>query len=208
MTNLDIAHAAPDDATRDVALVAARAELVRMSTSLGAVRALSDAQLVDDAWFDEVDLAELVDGVATTIAAASGLDIVTTGDDPAYLRVWEDGVRLAVENLLRNATTHGSPSGAGSPTVTVTVDLARRSIVVNDGGPGIPDAERARLVLPFERGANTIEGGATRIEGTGLGLSFVDRVAAAHGGTLDLGRSPAGGLRAVLTLGPAVTVDR
>ena len=70
-------------------------------------------------------------------------------------------------------------------------------VAVADDGPGIPSAERARVLEPFARGS----GAAAR--GTGLGLAIVAQQAALHGGTLTLGDSELGGL-AVEVLLPAV----
>jgi two-component system sensor histidine kinase PhoQ len=58
---------------------------------------------------------------------------------------------------------------------------------VDDDGPGIPDEERAHVL---ERGVRLDE----RVPGQGLGLAMVRDLVAAYGGTLDLGRSPLGGL--------------
>ena len=71
---------------------------------------------------------------------------------------------------------------------------------VDDDGPGMADADAARA---GERGVRLDE----RTPGAGLGLSIVTDIAAAHGGSLRLARSPLGGLRADLTL-PAAGAGR
>jgi signal transduction histidine kinase len=60
--------------------------------------------------------------------------------------------------------------------------------VVDDEDAGIPEAEIARVLQPFARGATSGR------RGTGLGLALVDHVARVHRGTLILGRSAMGGL--------------
>ncbi|WP_043814432.1 sensor histidine kinase, partial [Rubrivivax gelatinosus] len=62
--------------------------------------------------------------------------------------------------------------------------------VVDDAGPGIPEAERERVFDRFYRR----DPGAG--EGSGLGLAIVRTIAARHGATVTLGDSPQGGLRA------------
>jgi signal transduction histidine kinase len=57
---------------------------------------------------------------------------------------------------------------------------------VVDEGPGIPPAERARVLDRFYRGLGTSAPGA------GLGLSIAARVAALHGARLALGEGPGG----------------
>jgi signal transduction histidine kinase len=71
-------------------------------------------------------------------------------------------------------------------TVTVRVGVLDDGVYVADDGVGIPEAERDRV---FERGHSTT---AT---GTGLGLAIVEKMAAAHGWTVAVSESDAGGAR-------------
>jgi len=102
-------------------------------------------------------------------------------------------LRRAIGNLIDNALRY-----AGEP-----VDVAARRegpqvvIEVLDRGPGIPPGEAERLKRPFTR-LDEARGGRG---GSGLGLAIVDRVARAHGGRLELGPRPEGGLAARLILG-------
>ena len=99
----------------------------------------------------------------------------------------------AVQNLVGNAARHGSR-------VLLTVRLTAKwlAFVVEDDGPGIPEADRARAMQPFTR----LEAARTQAEGgasVGLGLSIALDVARSHGGSLELGESAdLGGLRATL----------
>jgi two-component system, OmpR family, sensor histidine kinase PrrB len=110
----------------------------------------------------------------------------------AAVEGWPEGVRLVADNLLANAALHGRPGGR------VAVELDRRDgqvvLRVDDDGPGVPPAERARVLEPFARGAHA------SADGTGLGLAIVAQQAALHGGTLTLGEAPLGGLRAEVRL--------
>jgi len=67
-------------------------------------------------------------------------------------------------------------------------------IHVDDNGPGIAPADRARVVERFERGS--------RAPGSGLGLAIARQVAMAHGGSLAIDDSPLGGARLTLRLAP------
>jgi two-component system sensor histidine kinase PrrB len=191
MLNLDLARAERTDPH----LETARTDLDRMRTALDAVRRLSEADLIDARSFEAADVVDVVDqavGALASEARDTRIDLV--GPDRCPRRVWVDGLRLAVENLLRNALRHGRPP-AGTPAhivVTVTDDA---SIVVDDNGPGIAPADRARVVRAFERGS-------TSGPGSGLGLAFAQRVAALHGGDLEITDGPRGGARVVLQLGP------
>ncbi|WP_336135152.1 two-component system sensor histidine kinase NtrB [Natronomonas amylolytica] len=79
------------------------------------------------------------------------------------------GLRELFANVLRNAVDH-----AGAD-VTVRVDRTDDGFYIEDDGPGLADD----LEDPFERGAST------RPEGTGYGLAIVQRIANAHGWTVE-----------------------
>ncbi len=83
-----------------------------------------------------------------------------------------------VDNLIDNALRY-TPAG-GTVTVHTGCDNQTPYLSVEDTGPGIPDAERARVVERFYR----IPG--TQGEGSGLGLAIVKEVVDRHGGKLDI----------------------
>ena len=97
-----------------------------------------------------------------------------------------------LSNLIDNALRHGSGevevragrSGASSAQVSVL-----------DRGPGIPEAERARMLQPFQR-----IGSARTDPGSGLGLAIVDRIARLHGGRVLLEGREGGGLKVTVEL--------
>jgi signal transduction histidine kinase len=66
-------------------------------------------------------------------------------------------------------------------------------ITIEDDGPGIPEANRVDALQPWKRLDDSTPG-------TGLGLAIALDLLKVHNGTLDLGRSELGGLRATLTL--------
>jgi signal transduction histidine kinase len=74
------------------------------------------------------------------------------------------------------------------------VDSRETVLVVETGGPVFDQREVDRLARPFERL------GGERTGSSGLGLSIVAAVAAAHGGDLALLARPEGGLRVSVTL--------
>lgn len=115
---------------------------------------------------------------------------------PTLIDGWNDGIRLALDNLLDNAALHGTPDGRVD--VTVASDGTAVRVIVDDDGPGIPLDARRRMTQRFVRGDRP------RGHGSGLGLALVDQQARLHGGDLTLGDAPTGGLRATLTI-PTVT---
>jgi PAS domain S-box-containing protein len=96
-------------------------------------------------------------------------------------------VERIVENLLVNAAKH-TPADA-----TVWVRVRPRGagveLVVEDDGPGVPEAMRDTLFRPFERGPSA----SPHAPGVGLGLSLVSRFAELHGGRAWVEDRPGGG---------------
>jgi len=122
-------------------------------------------------------------------------------------------LREVLENLFRNAVEHGSTSNRPSADdsvehgstgsrpqaddsvehgggVTVEIESLDDGFYVADDGPGIPPGEREQA---FESGYTTAD------DGTGLGLTIVDRVADAHGWTVEATESESGGARFEIT---------
>jgi signal transduction histidine kinase len=133
---------------------------------------------------------EAVDLLALAAEEAAHFDLEVSGDavtlnaDPMLLR------RL-VRNLLENAQIHargatGLRVGRGDRHVT---------LVIEDSGSGVPDADRGRIFEPFYRAST-----ATQSSGAGLGLSIVRQIARAHGGSVEYETRPGGGSRFTVTL--------
>lgn len=97
---------------------------------------------------------------------------------PEPLWVWGDARTLeqVLINLLSNANRH-TPEG-GLVTASVTAGERYARFEVSDTGPGIPEAERARIFEPFYR----VRHAGTSVPGSGLGLAIAARdVEALHG---------------------------
>lgn len=128
------------------------------------------------------------------LADPKGVALDWTG--PGELEIGGDEalLRQMLGNLLDNAVRH-TPSGG-----QVRVDLAARpnevELAVTDTGNGIAAADRERIFARFVQ----LEGPGTSGQGAGLGLPIARAIAEAHGGTLALGRSDAGGSTFLATL--------
>lgn len=99
-------------------------------------------------------------------------------------------IQRATRNLISNGLRYGERAR-----VDVFESGGLCTIRIDDDGPGIPDAQIAAMMEPFQRGEasrNRATGGA------GLGLTLARAVAVQHGGTLKLSNRPEGGLRAEL----------
>ncbi|MFZ2017921.1 MAG: ATP-binding protein [Methyloceanibacter sp.] len=144
-----------------------------------------------------LDVAELYEPVAEE----RGLDLKAQAASSIFIHADRQLLGQAIANLIDNAIKYGAPDvngGAnGSPPEVVVSTHAKNGtaeIVVTDRGPGVPPAERERVLGRFVR----LE--ASRSEpGSGLGLSLVAAVARLHGGSLRLEDNEPG-LRVVLAL--------
>ena len=99
--------------------------------------------------------------------------------------------RRAAANVLSNALKFSRRGGDVEAAVRIEESNGTRWLVfrVADSGPGIPESVRDRLAQPYQRFA-----GSERVPGTGLGLTVVVTVAAAHGGCVSVEpRAAAGG---------------
>lgn len=97
-------------------------------------------------------------------------------------------IHRVVQNFVGNALRYARTQVVIS--FTVVGDVFR--IDVEDDGPGIPEADRARVFQPFTR----LDDSRTRASGGyGLGLSIVARIAYWHGGRARVGDSELGGAR-------------
>lgn len=85
-------------------------------------------------------------------------------------------LRILLRNLIDNAVRHTQPET--SVWVSITHQQGLACLSVNDNGPGIPEAELARVSERFYRPIGT------SASGSGLGLSIVNRIAEIHGASL------------------------
>jgi two-component system sensor histidine kinase GlrK len=114
-------------------------------------------------------------------------------------------VRLIMDNLLSNAVKF-TPRG-GTISIAARSERSQLVLEVIDSGPGIPAEERTRIFEAFYQG-KAPQGG--HVKGTGIGLSVVTEFVNAHGGSIQILESKAGGahFRVRLPLRQPVKVKR
>lgn len=106
---------------------------------------------------------------------------------PVQVIADETALSLLLRNLLENAVRYTPPGGR---ILVSTHSAPSPTLVVEDLGPGIPEAARARVFHRFHRELGT------GVEGSGLGLSIVHDIAVAHAARVRLDEAPSlGGLR-------------
>ena len=146
-----------------------------------------------------LDASELVQSVAELYEPAAeeaGLSLRVRTAPGLTVHGNRELIGQALANLLENALKYGVADGDAEKVVELAVEPAgeRVRFIVADHGPGISEADRARVLERFVR----LETSRTR-PGSGLGLSLAHAIVRLHGGTLRLDDNDPG-LRVVMDL--------
>ena len=117
---------------------------------------------------------------------------VSVRGEPAPASVQAASLRRVVSNLVNNALRYGTRAD-----VDVQAHADAVHIVIEDAGPGIPEAQLDAVMKPFYR----LESSRNRLTGgSGLGLYIARDLIARQGGVLTLANRAEGGLRATIRL--------
>jgi two-component system phosphate regulon sensor histidine kinase PhoR len=123
-----------------------------------------------------------------------GIELVDELVGDPFTSLDERAMEIAVINLIDNALKYAP--GSEDIVVRLKDESDRYLVSVSDSGPGIPQNQRRRIFERFVRGTETPEG--TR--GSGIGLSLVAQIAAAHDGRAWVEEAPTGGACFVFSL--------
>jgi signal transduction histidine kinase len=188
------------------ATIAESDELIRTFDALLMIARAESGQARDNMIeFDAAEIARDVGELYEPLADEKGLALKVDAPAASPVRGNRELVSQALANLVDNAIKYAKPNGGanGEPSEIVVGaggDGDRITLSVADRGPGIPEADRGRVVERFVR----LE--QSRSEpGSGLGLSLASAVARLHGGELKLEDNHPG-LRSIIALpraGPA-----
>jgi two-component system, OmpR family, sensor histidine kinase TctE len=155
----------------------------------------ADARTMQAQPMQRVDVKELCETILEQHLDAASRKHIDLGVDtqPVQVMGHEWLLRELLTNLVDNAVKY-TPEGG-----TVTIRCGRRGeqafVEVEDDGPGVPPAERPRILQRFYR----VQG--TQGEGTGLGLAIAEEIARVHHSHLLLAEGHAGrGLKVTLHL--------
>ncbi|MDI4665943.1 two-component sensor histidine kinase [Xanthobacter autotrophicus] len=146
---------------------------------------------------EEVRFDDLVEGVVAEVAEARR-PVRLAGTSPVAVRGRPLSLKRAVRNLIVNAATHG-----GGARVAVSAEAGRAVLIIEDDGPGIPEALMGQVFEPFFRVDPARQ---VSIPGAGLGLAIANEIVSRHGGRLTLANRPGGGLLQRVDL-PGVAVE-
>jgi len=104
-------------------------------------------------------------------------------DKPALVLGDDARLRQVLNNLLGNALVHTPPQSPVQVSLRTRNEQGRAVLEVSDRGPGLTEAEQAQVFERFYR----IDTARTRASGgSGLGLSIVQAIVAAHEGEVSL----------------------
>ena len=198
------------------ATIAESDDLIRTFDALLMIARAESGQARDNMTeFDAAEIARDVGELYEPLADENGLALKVEAPSAAPVRGNRELVSQALANLIDNAIKYAKPSGAINGEMSGAANGVPAEIVVKadgegdrimlsvaDRGPGIPEADRGRVVERFVRLEQS-----RSAPGSGLGLSLVSAVARLHGGELKLEDNHPG-LRSIIALpraGPAGT---
>lgn len=189
LTGVRLRLEAIEETSTDPAIVAeaaaATAEVDRLTRRIDQVLALakSDAAALAP---EDIDVTAVVaDRVAASelLATDRGLAIGADIEADVRVRAVMGSVSRAADEIIGNALSYAR----SRIDVSVHREQAFGVLRVEDDGPGIPSAERSRVLQRFIRGSSAAPGGS------GLGLALVAESATATGGAVAVGESALGG---------------
>ena len=191
--NVGTTDLSDDERQEQIAIVQSEIErLKRLFDNLMAMASVETRAIQADVeWVHPADIVEaaclqvrpILDGRTVDIDAGEGADVVRI--DPRL-------TSASLAHVLENAAAYSPP---GSPiSIDVRAAGGELRIAVRDRGPGVPDAERARVFDRFFRGA----AGSTNRFSSGMGLAIARGLVEVQAGRITVGNHPDGG--AVFTL--------
>jgi two-component system, OmpR family, sensor histidine kinase KdpD len=139
------------------------------------------------------DLAEIVSRSLDDLGPAARDVVLEIPDDLPEVKVDPGILERVIANVTANALRY---SPASSPPLLTASALGDRvELRIIDRGPGIPEADRDRVFVPFQRLGDT-----DNTKGVGLGLALSRGLTEAMGGTLEPEDTPGGGLTMAISL--------
>ena len=155
-------------------------EVAELSSLVEEVVAVGSGRISDEP-ARPVSLAEAVEAAVERVGRRTGRTI-NVDTDSAVVVAQRSLLERAITNLLDNAAKFDRSGGP------ISISARQGRIAVRDHGPGIAEADLAHVFDRFFRAVT-----ARSQPGSGLGLSIVTEVAAAHGGSTFAENHPEGG---------------
>jgi len=168
----------------------------RMNSIVDALLLLAKVRQQGDIKVAVLDMEAIVDGATSRLQAA----IEEAEAEIVFPDAWPQAMGFApwVEEIWANYMSNGIKYGKRPSRIELGADPIEEGMVrfwVQDNGNGLTPEEQAQLFTPFTRLAHT-----EKIEGHGLGLSIVQRIAKKLGGTVGVESEVGHGCRFFFTL--------
>jgi two-component system, OmpR family, sensor histidine kinase MtrB len=142
-----------------------------------------------------VEIGELIRHAAAPSAHGAIPITVDPKSDHALVFVDKRRMERVLSNLIENADRYAG----GVVGVSVESEDGFVRVLVDDAGPGVPEADRTRIFERFARGSS-VAGSRGAGVGTGLGLALVREHVRLHGGRVFVTDAPTGGARFVVEI--------
>jgi two-component system sensor histidine kinase CpxA len=165
-------------------------EARRLDTLIGQLLSLtridSGVDRGSPARFDLTNLVQEVANDGDFEARARNRSVAVKRADVCAAEGYEELLRSAVENVVRNAIRHTAEGTAVE--ISLQCGDGHALLHVRDHGPGVPESMLSEIFLPFRRAPNG------NSDGAGLGLAIAERAVAVHRGTIRAMNALEGGL--------------
>ncbi len=139
----------------------------------------------------KVDISALLESLCDDLRDL-GRDVTCLQSDRLPYSCRPVALKRALRNLIENAATYGERAR-----VRIERDQPSLEIIIEDDGPGIPEAAFEQVFAPFER----LEDSRNRATGgIGLGLAIARSIIRSHGGDISLRNRAEGGLTVTVSL--------
>lgn len=196
MTQLQVAQKTTDETMRNQALQKCQQAVVRMTHMVQQLLTLSRVQHQNFQLSKQrLDLNQAMIGVIADIeffAHEKQIEIDLNGEDGIAIEANPQLLTILFRNLLDNAIKY-TPEG-GKVSVSLWQDGQDARVAMDDSGPGVADDDYERISQRFYRCVET----AQTVEGSGLGLSIVQRIMRLHDADIAFSKSALGGLKVLL----------
>ena len=175
-------------------------ELSRLDAAIGDL--LDVSRLESDSWrpvTDLYELGEILGSVASKLTSQQSRRVrFQIPEAVPFVEADFSQLVRALENVIENALVY---SPVNEPVdVRVASDDEHVAVIVEDRGPGVPDAEKVHVFEKFYRGTTS----STMPGGTGLGLAISREIVNGHGGRIWVEDAVPHGARFIVELPVAV----
>ncbi len=169
---------------------------VKKSTAI--IQSLLNLSRMEKPKTDAVDAEELIATALESAKVPKTVEVLSNPpEDPVFLRIDPEQVRMAIKNIVQNAVQ--AMEDAGKITISVhSQEPATADIVIADTGPGIAPEHLEKVFEPLF---------STKTHGIGFGISITRMIVENHGGTVRAEAPAEGGARFVITLPRSQTYE-